>query len=172
MTGGRLGTLTGNTIELSQRSSMTTTSKLFLWNFHNTVSIIFWSFPFLLCAVPHLPSLCKGGGKQGLVWKLNIPRSSRLVQQVNHCVASQLPSGTADKVMKPVFKWIRSKQFLSARRRRNPCWVQHTLSAACPFHWYLCWSGAHQTLWELLGLKWALLQLVTCCVNKRQQGLH
>lgn len=96
-----------HSIELFQRSSSTITSKLFLWSFHNTASIIFCSFPFLPCAYepfPPLPSLCKGGGKQGLVWKLNMLRSSRLVQASQSPCSFPTPSGTADRVTKPVFK--------------------------------------------------------------------
>lgn len=147
-----------NSIELFQRSSLTITSKLFLWSFHNTASIIFWSFPFLPCAYepfPPIPSLCKGGGKQDLVWKVDMLRSSRLVQASQSLCSFPTPSAVQIEQQRQYLKQDEhtSKQFLSAQRERNPRRVQHTFPAACLFHGSLRWSGACQTLYELLGFK-------------------
>lgn len=96
-----------NSIELFPRSNLTMISKLFLWSFHNTASIIFRSFPLIPCAYepfPPLPSLHNGGGTHSLVWKLNILRSSRLVQASQLLHSLPTPSGSADRAMKPAFK--------------------------------------------------------------------
>lgn len=146
----------------------------FLWSFHNTASIIFWSFPFFPCAYkpfPPLPSLCKGEGKQGLIWRLNMLKSSRLVQARQSLCSFPTLWGTADRVTNPALEagWVHFETIPLCLKEEKSLMSRALVLHGLPDP-LIPLLGARQTLYELLGLKWALLQLVTCCVNKCQQG--